>query len=414
VAERVFEQIRGFSGFGFPKAHAVAFGLLAYQSTWLRVHYAPEFLCSLLNEQPMGFYPPDALVHEAQRREIEILAADINRSGVECAVEIAASRPQARLGDRSPQAPGIPHSVRIGLGYITGLRSDEARALVAERERGGPYASLADLASRSGVGREGLELLAWAGACGALGGRDDLRRRDDLWQLGVARAGRRLPAGANGGASRREPINGGAPRPEATPAPVQLSLPLPIPAAPSLRELDSWERLIADYESTGIALAEHPMALLRPTLEQGVSSTADLSGISDGSSAEIAGLVVARQRPATARGVIFMLLEDELGTVNVVVPPPVYARHRLAVRTASFARVSGKLERRASVVNVVASAVHPLATPDQPRADVRDIGATAEPEAGGRATGERSEADARTADLAAVAPAAHSFGRRGR
>jgi error-prone DNA polymerase len=125
-------------------------------------------------------------------------------------------------------------------------------------------------------------------------------------------------------------------------------------------------------------------------------------------------MVVARQRPATARGVVFMLLEDELGTVNVVVPPPVYVRHRLAVRTASFARVSGKLERRAGVVNVVASAVHPLAAPDQPRADVREIGAPAEPERGGRVADKGSAADARAADLAAVAPAAHSFGRRAR
>ncbi len=377
VAERVFEQIRGFSGFGFPKAHAVAFGLLAYQSTWLRVHYAPEFLCSLLNEQPMGFYPPDALVHEAQRRGIEVLAADLNRSGVECTVEVSSGGLPA------------PLAVRIGLGYITGLREDEVRALVEERERGGPYTSLADLASRSGVGREGLERLAWAGACEAIGGRDDLRRREDLWQLGVAPGGRRLPAAA-----------------------VQLSLPLPIPAAPSLRELDSWERLVADYASTGIAIAEHPMALLRPSLEHVVSSSADLNRISDGRAVEVAGMVVARQRPATARGVVFMLLEDELGTINVVVPPPVYRRHRLAVRTASFSQVSGKLERRAGVVNVVASAVRALATPDQPRADVRQIEPPAERETGRRASGQRSAADA--ADLAAVAPAAHSFGTRGR
>jgi error-prone DNA polymerase len=377
VAEHVFEQIRGFSGFGFPKAHAVAFGLLAYQSTWLRVHYGPEFLCSLLNEQPMGFYPPDALVHEAQRREIEVLPPDVNRSGVECSVEVS---------DIGHTAGGV----RIGLGYITGLQEGDARALVEERQHGGAYSNLADLASRSGVGRGGLELLAWSGACEAIGGRDDLRRREDLWQVGVARGGRRLAAA------------------------IQLSLPLPIPAPPSLRELDSWERLVADYGSVGIAIAEHPMALLRPSLKDGVASSADLDGVPNGRSVEIAGMVVARQRPATARGVVFMLLEDELGTINVVVPPPVYQRHRLAVRTASFALLSGKLERRAGVVNVVASAVSPLATPDQPRADVRQIEPRSDGETGRRVAGERSAADARAADLAAVAPAAHSFGRRGR
>jgi error-prone DNA polymerase len=402
VAERVFEQIHGFSGFGFPKAHAVAFGLLAYQSTWLRVHYGPEFLCSLLNEQPMGFYPPDALVHEAQRRGIQVLAPDVNRSGVECNVEGSA--------------------VRIGLGYITGLREADVRPMVEERDRGGPYSDLADLASRSGAGREALELLAWAGACEAIGGRDDLRRREDLWRIGVARGGQRLPTGnraktgngTSGEADRRTPIvNGARPVGEAAGAPVQLSLPLPIPAAPSLRELDSWERLVADYASTGIAIAEHPMSLLRPGLDQRVASSTDLERIANEGRVQVAGMVVARQRPATARGVVFMLLEDELGTVNVVVPPPVYKRHRLVVRTASFAEVIGRLERREGVTNVVALAVRPLVTPDRVQAEVRHIEPPAEQETG-RATGQARDAATRAADLAAVMPAAHSFGRRGR
>ena len=371
VAERVFEQIHGFSGFGFPKAHAVAFGLLAYQSTWLRVHYGPEFLCSLLNEQPMGFYPPDALVHEAQRRGIEVRTPDVSRSDVECTVEGSA--------------------VRVGLGYITGLRSDEAQTLVAERERGGSFADLADLASRSGIGPDGLERLAWAGACERIGGGDELRRRQDLWQLGIANGAQRLPAQQT-----------------------QLSLPLPIPAPPTLRELDSWERLLADYSSTGIAIAEHPMTLIRPGLEDGIATSADLDRLANGSFVRVPGMVVARQRPATANGVVFMLLEDELGTVNVVVPPPVYARHRMAVRTASFARVDGKLERREGVVNVVARAVHPLATPDQPASKVRHIAPPVERETGRHGRDRDAAPDPRAAELAAVAPAAHSFGRRGR
>ncbi|MGH2926430.1 MAG: OB-fold nucleic acid binding domain-containing protein, partial [Solirubrobacterales bacterium] len=373
VAERVFEQIRGFSGFGFPKAHAVAFGLLAYQSTWLRVHYGPELLCSLLNEQPMGFYPPDALVHEAQRRGIEVQPPDVNASGVECCVERSRS-----TGDAGAGVDGSGLVVRIGLGYITGLRVEEATAMVEERGRGGPYADLADLASRSGTGAEGLERVAWAGACKRLGGRDDLRRREDLWRLGVA-----------GGARRG--------------AQAQLSLPLSIPAAPSLRELEPWQRLVADYASTGIAIAEHPMSLLRPGLDERMSSSADLEQTSDGGRVQVAGMVVARQRPATAKGVVFMLLEDELGTINVVVPPPVYERHRLVVRTASFAAVSGRLERRERVVNVVAMSLRSLITPDQPHAEVRHIEPSIERETG------RAEAD-----LAAVMPAAHSFGRRGR
>jgi error-prone DNA polymerase len=181
-----------------------------------------------------------------------------------------------------------------------------------------------------------------------------------------------------------------------------------------LRELDSWERLLADYASTGVAIAEHPMALMRPGFEGGIATSADLDRLGNGSFVRVPGMVVARQRPATARGVVFMLLEDELGTVNVVVPPPVYAQHRLAVRTASFAQVAGKLERRAGVINVVASAVHPLATPDQPPAKVRHIEPPAERETGRRSRDAAAAPDARAAELAAVAPAAHSFGRRGR
>jgi error-prone DNA polymerase len=403
VAERVFEQIHGFSGFGFPKAHAVAFGLLAYQSTWLRVHYGPEFLCSLLNEQPMGFYPPDALVHEAQRRGIEVRPPDVNASDVECTVEGS--------------------TVRIGLGYITGLREGEARALAAERERDGPYVDLADLASRSGVGRDALERLAWAGACERIGGDDELRRRRDLWQLGVANGARRLGgnAAANPAASSRStecavdgaiaPINAHSADRE---APIQLSLPLPIPAPPTLRELDSWERLLADYSSTGLAIAEHPMSLIRKGLDEGMATSSDLERLPNGGFVRVPGMVVARQRPATANGVVFMLLEDEVGTVNVIVPPPVYARYRMAIRTASFARVDGKLERREGVINVVARAVHPLATPDQPASKVRHIEPPRERETGRRGRDAGMAAAPRTAELAAVAPAAHSFGRRGR
>jgi error-prone DNA polymerase len=296
---------------------------------------------------------------------------DVNRSDVECAVE--------------------GRAVRIGLGYITGLRADEAGALVDERGRGGRYESLADLASRSGMGSDGLERLAWAGACEAIGGGHELRRRQDLWRLGVAN-----------GAQRHGQEQ------------IQLSLPLSIPAAPTLRELDSWERLLADYSSTGIAIAEHPMALIRPGLDEGLATSRDLASIADGAFVRVPGMVVARQRPATANGVIFMLLEDEVGTVNVVVPPPVYSRNRLAVRTAAFARVDGKLERRDGVTNVVARSIHPLATPDQPATKVRHIEPPAERETGRRGRDGGVPADPRAAELAAVAPAAHNFGRRGR
>ncbi len=191
VAQRVWSMVAGFAGFGFPKAHSAAFGLLAYQSTWLRVHYGPEFLCALLNEQPMGFYAPDSLVHEAQRRGIPVLPIDVNASDAECTME----RRDGELG------------VRMGLGYVNGVNGADVQALVAARASGGPFTSLGDLAARAGAGRPALEQLAWAGACDVLagepigralqGGRDarDARagrvRREALWQLGVATPGRR-------------------------------------------------------------------------------------------------------------------------------------------------------------------------------------------------------------------------------
>jgi error-prone DNA polymerase len=360
TAERVWQQIQGFSGFGFPKAHSAAFGLLAYQSAWLRIHYAPEFLCSLLNEQPMGFYPPDALAHEARRRGVRLAGPDANRSQVRCHVETAMEGVRGGL------------VVRIGLGYVKGVREEEMEALVRERERGGPWRGIADLASRSGVGRDGLERLAWAGALDDLAsatkdeprssfvpysGTKDERadRRGALWEAGIAAAGRRHEAG------------------------MQMALPLETPEAPALEPLGAWGEAIADYRSTGMTLGEHPMALMRDGLPGELVRSSDLEAIDDGATVEVAGMVVARQRPETAGGIVFMLLEDERGTVNLIVPPAVYDRHRAAIRTSPLVRAKGRLERREGTINVLVSAV---------------------------AEFERTQLDE-------VAPAGHSFGRRG-
>jgi error-prone DNA polymerase len=405
LAERTFEQVRGFSGFGFPKSHAAAFGLLAYQSTWLRVHYGPELLCALFNEQPMGFYPPDSLTHEAQRRGIEVRGVDVNESDVECTVESAVgSRRRADSGSDPPTADcrlQTDPAVRLGLGYIKGVGEEEAAGLVAERERAGDYRDLAELASRSGVSREGLERLAWAGACERLGHPGGAAlRRDELWRLGVARGSERA---------------GGR-------APAQLALPLPLPAPPDLRPLDSWERIVADYSSTGVTLAEHPVEVLRPELGDGLVRTDDLRVIGDRARVRIAGMVVARQRPATAKGIVFMLIEDEVGVANVIVPPPVYERCRLAVRTASFALVSGRLERREQVINVLADSVERLSVPAHAvGGEVRRIEPPAHRETGRDPDHADAPAPARVTaagggpsrEIAAVAPRPHSFGRRG-
>ena len=392
LAERVFTMVQGFSGFGFPKAHGAAFGLLAYQSTWLRVHYSPEFLCSLLNEQPMGFYPPDALVHEAQRRGIEVLPPDVNESAVECELDSA-------------------RRVQIGLGYIRGAREQEMEALVAARAAAGRFRSLAELASRAGAGAPALELLAWSGACDSLaaspppndsaspdGSAPRQRgspRRLALWQLGVATPGHTVPGG------------------------VQLALPLDLPAPPRLHELSGWESMLADYRTTGLTTEAHPLALLRRRLPAGCVTSTDLERLRHGGRVRTAGLVVARQRPGTAAGVVFVLLEDEFGVINLIVPPKVYERHRLTVRTEPLLLVEGKLERFAAaggVINILVDKVDSVPAPDRLVAQIKDFSLLDEQVRLTRAEQEREAAgaDDRTGTdmcrFRAVAPPVMSFG----
>jgi error-prone DNA polymerase len=335
TAERVFAKVKGFSGFGFPKSHAAAFGLLAYQSTWLRVHYGPEFLCALMNEQPMGFYPPDALVHEAQRRGMEVLAPDINASGAECDLDA-----QGR--------------VRVGLGYVRGLRRDWVEGLVAERERGGRFKTLADLSSRAGPAGPALELLAWAGACDSLvdPAAGSSPRRLALWRLGMSPGGRNVPGG------------------------VQLTLPLDLPSAPALRPLSGWDEMLADYGTTGLTAKAHPMELIRPQLPSASVDSRALSQTQHGRRVRVGGMVVARQRPGTAGGVVFVLLEDEFGVINLVVPPKVYERHRLVVRSEPLLFAEGKLEsytQGGGAVNVLVDKLVAISAPGAIFAAIQDF-----------------------------------------
>jgi error-prone DNA polymerase len=417
TAERVWSMIVGFSGFGFPKAHGAAFGLLAYQSTWLRVHYGPEFLCSLLDEQPMGFYPPDALVHDAQRRGIEVLAPDVNHSAVGCTV----------TGDGA---------VRVGLGYVLGVRADEVAALVAERASGGPFASPGDLASRAGAGRPALETLAWSGACDALADGD---RRRALWTLGIASPAHRVgslgdsPVGTPLEVARATQVEGrhaagfasaaaarrAAEAAKATGEGTQLSLPLELPAAPELTRLSGWEAMVADYATTGLTTGPHALGLLRERLlAQGMVTSEDLRTLRHGARVTVAGIVVARQRPGTAKGIVFMLLEDEAGTINLVVPPAVYERDRAIVRSEPLVVAEGRLERHpmgGGQINVVISRLRALDGAERPAAEVKDFSLLDEAELARQA----DELAARRAaaggsSFRAVAPPVQSFasGRR--
>ena len=311
VAERVWNMVAGFAGFGFPKAHSAAFGLLAYQSTWLRVHHGPEFLCALLNEQPMGFYAPDSLVHEAENRGIAVLGLDVNASQVGCTVQNGA--------------------VRLGLGYIKGAAETEIAGLVAERERAGRYASIAEVAARSGCRRATLEALAWSGACDALlkKSHPPADRRSALWQLGIAAPAVTLEDEAG----RERPAQ-------------QLALPLELPATPALRKLGRWQKLIADYSTSGVTIGDHAMAVLRERITAPkLATSAQLARLPSGCEVSVAGLVIARQRPGTANGTMFLLFEDEFGTVNLIVPREAYERRRHLARAEPLLLARGRLER---------------------------------------------------------------------
>jgi error-prone DNA polymerase len=323
TAHVIYDKLCGFAGFGFPKSHAAAFALLGYQSAWLRRYYPGEFLCALLNAQPMGFYPPSSLVRDAQRRGVEVRPPHVNRSLAECTIEEGA--------------------VRVGLGYVQSVGETEAK----EVESGQPYADLGDLARRAQVHADVLEALVAAGACDEWGPRREL-----LWRLGVT--------------ARGETVIGGN---------RQLALPLePTAEIPQLPEQTPWERMLADYKHTSLSVGVHPLELLRPHLGASVVTSAELAETPHGSIIEVAGMAVARQRPATANGVVFMLLEDEHGQANLIVPPPVYEQHRPIVRGEPLILAKGKLERHGRNINLLVSklsSLGPLARKAAGEAEVR-------------------------------------------
>ncbi|HZQ89679.1 MAG TPA: error-prone DNA polymerase [Gaiellaceae bacterium] len=314
TANMVYDKLVAFSGFGFPKSHSAAFGLLAYQSAWLRHRYPAEFLAALLNAQPMGFYPPATLVRDGQRRGVETRPPDVNRSEVGCTIEDGA--------------------VRVGLKYVQGVGEDDAEAVVASR----PYASIRELAQRTQLSGDELRALVESGACDSFG----LRRRELLWQLGLVPRAQTVPG--SGGEEK------------------QLALPLdPTVATPDLPEPTVWERMLADYRTTRLSIGVHPIELMRPHLPPGTLSSVELRGRPNRSHVQVAGMVVARQRPATANGVVFMLLEDELAQVNLIVLPNVYDRFRGVVRGEPLLLARGRYEREGQNRNVVVDELVSLA-----------------------------------------------------
>jgi error-prone DNA polymerase len=319
VAQRVFEQVVAFSEFGFPKSHAAAFGLLAYQSAWLYHYHPVEYYTALFNNQPMGFYSLDALGRDAARHDVRILLPDVNASDVWCTVEGG--------------------QVRVGLGFIREWNEEHATAVVEERERHGPYRGLGDLVRRAppGLTRNAFDHLVWVGACDGFG----LTRRELLWQVGLWL----------GPKEDRDP----------TRVRRQLELPLDHPHE-TLRfgGVDASEKLLAEYAVLGFAASGHPLALLAGSLPSSAVRSDRLVEREHGEILEVVGMVVARQRPQTAKGFVFILMEDEGGMTNVIVHPDVYERDRLAIRAEPFLWVKGKLAKDDGTLNVIAEEVRGL------------------------------------------------------
>jgi len=322
-AEALFRQVQGFGEYGFPESHAASFALLAYFSSWLKRHEPEAFLAALLNSQPMGFYAPSQLVQDARRHGVRVLPADVVRSGWDSTLESLAEEPP---GDpaahrHAPSPRGRP-AVRLGLSLVQGMREEAARRIEAAR-RESPFSGTADLARRAGLSRHDLNALAAAGALRELAGH----RRRASWEAAASVPSRDLLRQA-------DIVETSAPR-----------------LAPPTESQD----LAADYRSLGLTLGRHPLALLRGELAaRNFQPASVLNRYPDRRPARACGLVTVRQRPQTAKGVIFVTLEDETGPVNVVVRPELIERQRRELLGAFLLGVYGTWQNVDGVRHLVA------------------------------------------------------------
>ena len=323
--DNIVQGISSFAMYGFPESHAASFALIAYASAYLKVHYLAAFTCGLLNNQPMGFYSPAVLIKDAQRHGLRVRPIDVLRSEWLCTLE--------------PERDSSL-SLRIGFNYAKGLRQSSAEALLAARRSNGAFASIDDLALHvPELNRKEFVALARIGALNSLGEVE--HRRDALWQ--VEEAGR--PVG---------PLLRGLPR-------GADSAMTGTRTATPLHAMTTDERLAADYAGTGLTIGPHPMAYHRETLRQeGVLAAEELTRKHGNQPARIAGCVIARQRPGTAKGFVFLSLEDETGIANVILTPDVFERDRIIVTRSRFLRIEGTLQIQDGVVHVKAQRIAPL------------------------------------------------------
>ncbi|MDR7192617.1 error-prone DNA polymerase [Luteimonas terrae] len=322
--DQIFDQIKGFGSYGFPQSHAASFAKLVYASCWLKRHEPAAFACGLLNAQPMGFYSPSQIVQDARRGSphraaVEVLPVDVMVSDRDCT--LVGGRPW-----RSDADPGTQPDIRLGLRLVAGLSDTMADAIVAARARR-PFASVQDLCLRAGLDEKARSVLAESGALASLAGHRNAAR----WAVS--------------GIERQRPLLPGSPDEDV--------VELPMPRA--------GEEILSDYRSTGLTLGQHPMALLRAQMAgRRIIGLRDLQQRRHGSGVHVAGLVTQRQRPATAKGTIFVTLEDETGMINVIVWPHLALRRRRALLESRLLAVRGRWERVDGVAHLIAGDLEDL------------------------------------------------------
>ncbi len=315
-AERVFMQIRGFGEYGFPESHAASFALLVYASCWIKHHYPQVFCCAMLNSQPLGFYAPAQLIADAQQHGVIVLPVDINASDLECTL----TEEEKHL--------------RLGLCMVRGMNADSATAIVENRRSVGPFLDQSDLVRRCALTQATLGLLADAGALNCLSGD----RRAAYWQaLGQEKNGSTLPLFDTANVDHDDPL-------------------------PSfLAPMHPFEEVVADYETTGVSLRGHPIQFYRSTLQKlRVKTARELQELRHHQFVRVAGLILLRQRPGTAKGITFVTMEDETGSINLVLHPSTWESYYLVCKQSNAWLVHGTLENRKGIIHVIASKIEDL------------------------------------------------------
>jgi error-prone DNA polymerase len=336
VQDEIIQSISSFALYGFPESHAASFALIAYASAYLKCNYLAAFTAALLNNQPMGFYSAATVVKDAQRHGLRVKPVDVQHSDWPCTLE--STSVESEFGETEP---GNPHrfALRLGLCYARGLRDDAAMALTSARAQRA-FTSIQELALRVPELRKSeLALLAKIGALNSLG--EVAHRRDALWQ--VEYAGRFAGPLLNELPERSELSEAGS-------------------TSSPLRQMTIEERLVADFSGTGVTVGKHPMAFHRAELKQmGILAACELAQFPNGRAARIAGCVIARQRPGTAKGFVFLSIEDETGIANAIITPAVYEQFKQVVVYEKFLLIEGELQNQENVISIKAREIRPLA-----------------------------------------------------